>query len=194
LVVGETPLFTAVPANSGTAARLIDSAMRPVRLLRSETGEVLAEQTLLFAPNSNVVFVALGRQGAWQLLQSQERARPSRSNAALRVIHAAPDAEPISVESPLSASSSAIFGDRPTPTPRAAQYFARLEYGSISSIVTLRANTYTFIARSAIDGAPLTELRDEAIEPNARYDLLLVRGDSGLPRDVRLVLVKAQDD
>jgi hypothetical protein len=194
LVVGETPLFTAVPANSGTAARLIDSTMRPVRLLRSETGEVLAEQTLLFAPNGNLVFVVLGRQGAWQLLQSQERARPSRSNAALRVIHAAPDAEPISVESPLSASSSAIFGDRPTPTPRAAQYFARLEYGSISSIVTLRANTYTFIARSAIDGAPLAELRDEAIEPNARYDLLLVRGDSGLPRDVRLVLVKAQDD
>ncbi len=194
LVIGETPLFTAVPANSGTAARLIDSTMRPVRLLRSETGEVLAEQTLLFAPNGNLVFVALGRQGAWQLLQSQERARPSRSNAALRVIHAAPDAEPISVESPLVASGGAIFGDRPTPTPRAAQYFARLEYGSISSIVTLRANTYTFIARSAIDGAPLAELRDEAIEPNARYDLLLVRGDSGLPRDVRLVLVKAQDD
>jgi hypothetical protein len=194
LVIGETPLFTAVPANSGTAARLIDSTMRPVRLLRSETGEVLAEQTLLFAPNGNLVFVVLGRQGAWQLLQSQERTRPSRSNAALRVIHAAPDAEPISVESPLVASGGAIFGDRPTPTPRAAQYFARLEYGSISSIVTLRANTYTFIARSAIDGAPLAELRDEAIEPNARYDLLLVRGDSGLPRDVRLVLVKAQDD
>jgi hypothetical protein len=194
LVIGEMPLFTAVPANSSTAARLIDSAMRPVRLLRSETGEVLAEQTLLFAPNSNLVFVALGKQGAWQLLQSQERARPSRSNAALRVVHAAPDAEPISVESPLAASKVAIFGDRPTPTPRAAQYFVRLEYGSISSVVTLRANTYTFIARSAIDGVPLAELRDVAIEPNARYDLLLVRGDSGLPRDVRLVLVKAQDD
>jgi hypothetical protein len=194
LVIGETPLFTAVPANSGTAARLIDSAMRPVRLLRSETGEVLAEQTLLFAPNGNLVFVVLGRQGAWQLLQSQERARPSRSNAALRVIHAAPDAEPISIESPLSASGGAMLSDRPTPTPRAAQYFARLEYGSISSIVTLRNNTYTFIARSAIDGVPLATLRDVAIEPNARYDLLLVRGDSGLPRDVRLVLVKAQDD
>jgi hypothetical protein len=191
LVIGETPLFTAVPAESSTAARLIESAMRPVRLLRSETGEVLAEQTLLFAPNSNLVFVVLGRQGAWQLLQSQERARPSRSNAVLRVIHAAPDAEPIAVESPLSASGSAIFGDRPTPTPRAAQYFARLEYGNISSIITLRNTTYTFIARSAIDGVPLAELRDVALEANARYDLLLVRGDSGLPRDVRLVLVKS---
>ncbi|MBO9308253.1 MAG: DUF4397 domain-containing protein [Chloroflexi bacterium] len=194
LAVGETLLFTAVPVNSSTATRPIESAMRPVRLLRSETGEVLAEQTLLFAPNGNLVFVVLGRQGAWRLLQSQERARPSRSNAALRVIHAAPDAEPISLESPLVASRVAIFGDRPTPTPRAARYFARLEYGNISSIVTLRNNTYTFVARSAIDGAPLAELRDVAIEANARYDLLLVRGDSGLPRDVRLVLLKAQDD
>lgn len=192
LIIGESPIFAAVPAQRGTASQLIESSMRPVRLLNSETGELLAEQTLLFAPNSNLVFVVLGRQGAWQLLQSQERARPSRNNAALRVIHAAPDAEPISIESPLPSMGSALFGDRPTPTPRAAQYFARLEYGSISSVVTLRNNAYTFIARSAVDGVPLAELRDVEIEANARYDLLLVSGDSGLPRDVRLVLIKAE--
>lgn len=191
LIVGETPLFTAVPENSSTAARQIESAMRPVRVQRSGTAEILAEQTLLFAPNSSLIFVVVGRQGAWQLLQSQERTRPSRSNSLLRVIHAAPDAEPISIESPLS-SPVRTFGDRPTPTPRAAQYFARLEYGNISSLITLRANTYTFIARSAIDGTPLAELRDVEIVPGLRYDLILARGDSGLPRDVRLVLVKAE--
>jgi len=191
LIVGEMPIFTAISENSATAERQIESAMRPVRLRRSGTDEILAEQTLLFAPNSGIVFVVLGRQGAWQLLQSQERTRPSRSNALLRVIHAAPDAEPISVESPLSVSGG-VFGNRPTPTPRAAQYFVRLEYGNISSMVTLRANTYTFIARSAIDGTPLAELRNVEIATGLRYDLILVRGDSGFPRDVRLVLVRAE--
>ncbi|MFQ3536369.1 MAG: DUF4397 domain-containing protein [Aggregatilineales bacterium] len=191
LIVGETPVFTAVPHNSSTAALSIESAMRPVRVRRSGTQQILAEQTLLFAPNSSLVIVVLGREGAWQLLQSQERTRPSRSNAILRVIHAAPDAEPISVESPIRPSGSA-FSSRPTPTPRAAQYFARLEYGSISSLVTLRANAYTFIARSAIDGTPLAELRDVEVVTGLRYDLLLMPGDSGLPRDVRLVLVKAE--
>ncbi len=191
LIVGDMPLFTAVPENSSSAARQIESAMRPVRVQRSGTAEILAEQTLLFAPNSSLIFVVVGRQGAWQLLQSQERTRPSRSNSLLRVIHAAPDAEPISIESPLSLPVR-TFGDRPTPTPRAAQYFARLEYGNISSLITLRANTYTFIARSAIDGTPLAELRDVEIVPGLRYDLILARGDSGLPRDVRLVLVKAE--
>ncbi|RMF52112.1 MAG: DUF4397 domain-containing protein, partial [Chloroflexota bacterium] len=192
LIVGETPLFTAVKENSGTAPRLIDSAMRPVRLVRSQSGEVLAEQTLFYAPNSSLVFVLIGRQGAWQLLQSQERTRPSRNSAVLRVIHAAPDAEPISVESPLSASRSTFFGNRPTATPRSAQYFVRLEYGQISSLITLRGNTYTFIARSAIDGTPLAELRDVEIATGLCYDLLLVRGDSGAPRDLRLVLIKAE--
>ncbi|MDW8299366.1 MAG: DUF4397 domain-containing protein [Anaerolineae bacterium] len=192
LIIGETPVFTNVPVNSSTAVRQIDSAMRPVQLRRSGTGEVLAEQTLLFAPNSNLVFVVLGRQGAWQLLQSQERSRPSRSNALMRVIHAAPDAEPISVESPIAPSRSVTFGDRPTPTPRAAQYFMRLEYGNISSVITLRGNAYSFIARSAVDGTQLAELRNVQVVPGLRYDLVLVRGDSGLPRDVRLVLIKAE--
>ncbi len=96
------------------------------------------------------------------------------------------------VESPLSASRSTFFGNRPTATPRSTQYFVRLEYGQISSLITLRGNTYTFIARSAIDGTPLAELRDVEIATGLRYDLLLVRGDLGAPRDLRLVLIKAE--
>ncbi len=192
LIIGDVPIFKDVAHQSSTAALAIDSTMRPIRLQRSGTDQVLVEQTLQFAPNGNLAIVFFGEEGNWQLLQSLERTRPTASNAALRVIHAAPDAEPISVESPISAPSSALFGDRPTPTPRASQYFARLEYGGISSIVTLRANTYTFTARSAIDGTPLAELADVEIVVGMRYDLLLISGTSGNPRDVRLVLLKAE--
>lgn len=176
------PLFSAVRQGKGTHLITLPPQSATLKLTLSGGSTALNEVPMNAITNQQLTLVAVGTSKSARLLQIIEDVQPTTSGSVVRVIHAAPNAPRIRVETAVAfptPSGSSI--DRPavTPTRRAigVELIPYIDFSNVSASRLLSPGTYTFITRSAIDASLLGQLPNVTIEVGKRYDLVLLPGN-----------------
>ncbi|MCC7207704.1 MAG: DUF4397 domain-containing protein, partial [Anaerolineae bacterium] len=177
--IGDDLALQGVRYGEGTAYRPTSPTVRPIRVVRAGTDEVIVQADLNPPSSQRVMLLLIGLAEQPDLLQTAEQPISLSANAQVRAIHAAPDAPPFTVDIPLATSNSFTRpGVGPTATPRLRQYVDPIGFPALSAPFALRPGTYTFTIRSAVDGLVMLQT-DVTLESGKRYDLALITGQSG---------------
>ncbi|GAB4550353.1 MAG: hypothetical protein OHK0023_16150 [Anaerolineae bacterium] len=179
LEVGGEVLFNDVEYAQSTRVLEIESQVRPVRVLDSATGAVLAEDSLAFAPNGDVAIAIFGKPDQPLFAQTLDRNRPTSSSALVRVMHGVSNLGNLSFESPVrqaNPSGIRLAPNQPTPTPifRTVKHLNEVFYGQFSRVIALRGAAFTFVARDLLSGEIVAQIEEAVLENGNRYDVLIV--------------------
>lgn len=185
LYLGDTQFVEKVGQATGSDYLPVVSNDRTLRLTLAGSTQTLAEWQLQYQPRRFATYLAFGTADAPRLIELADSARPTATDAVLRVIHAVPDGPRVSV------FASLLVGVRTTPTLE--ELFQAISFGQGSESKSMRDGRYVMIFRSAEDRTEIAQLDSVELRPKLRYDVLILpAADGSSSPSARVIIITSE--